>query len=109
MKKVVLLIGVLLAAALILAQEKSDITVIKTGRTVSGVTIVTAQIGKTNLELQCNEGAPFCTALKSGSYVMVRQPKNHGLYDCADVEVFAKTSSGETGDKLGEYCLTEQK
>ena len=109
MKKAVLLIGVVLAAALILAEEKSEITVIKTSRSVSGVTVVTAQAGKTNFELQCNEDAPYCTALKAGSYQMVRLPKNHGLYDCTDVEVYPKTSSGDAGAKIGEYCLIEQK
>jgi hypothetical protein len=38
---------------------------------------------------------------------MVRLPKNWGMYDCANVDLYRKSGDLEAGDKLGEYCLIE--
>jgi hypothetical protein len=37
---------------------------------------------------------------------MVRLPKNRGLYDCANVELYRAINGSETEEKVGEYCLT---
>jgi hypothetical protein len=68
----------------------------------------------TAYQLQCNEGAVGCTNLKNGNYLMVELPKNFGMYECRDVEVYpqsAGTPDGappDKGKKLGEYCLREK-
>ena len=100
-------IFVLLVGALLLAQEKSVITV-KEVSVATGVVIVDAQLGSKGVELQCNQGAPSCTMLKRGAYVMVQLPKNHGMYDCRDVRVYAEAANPETDQMVGEYCLSEK-
>lgn len=102
-----LILLVLLAAAALLAQEKSQITVKET--TVStGVVIVTANAAGKPVELQCNQSMSACTVLKPGEYWMVRLPKNHGMYDCANVDLFPKSADPETSEKIGEYCLIQK-
>src|ERR1022692_2736760 len=87
-------------------QEKSAITV-KSSEFNNGVLIVDVQKAGKGYELQCNQGAPSCTPLKSGKYQMVELPSNAGMYDCKDVEVFADpATSPEADKKIGEYCLT---
>jgi hypothetical protein len=86
MKHLTGVLGLLFASLVAFGQEKSQITV-KGGTTSSnGVVIITVEEGNKMLELQCNQRAPDCTIPRAGSYVMVRLPKNRGLYDCADVE-----------------------
>ena len=102
-----LILLVLLAAAALLAQEKSQITVKET--TVStGVVIVTANMAGKPVELQCNQSMSACTVLKPGEYWMVRLPKNHGMYDCANIDLFPKSADPETSEKIGEYCLIQK-
>jgi hypothetical protein len=102
-----LILLLLLAAAALLAQEKSQITVKET--TVStGVVIVTANAAGKPVELQCNQSMSACTVLKPGDYWMVRLPKNHGMYDCANVDLFPKSADPETSEKIGEYCLIQK-
>ena len=107
MCKGMLLLAVMLTVQM-WAQESSQITV-KSGEVNNGVVIVTAQAGKTHLELQCNKGSSFCEVPKPGDYMMVRLPKNHGLYDCKNVEVYPTSADPKIDRKLGEYCLTEEK
>lgn len=106
MKKLALLFT-LLTAIQLLAVDKSQITVKQTS--VSGdVVIVTIQeLGKT-YELQCTKGAPDCVIPQVGSYWMVRLPKNHGYYDCANVDLYIQADTPEGGSKLAEYCITEK-
>lgn len=87
------------------AQERSYITV-RGNELNNGVVIIDIlQAGKA-YELQCNEGASSCTALKNGRYQMVELPRNFGMYDCKDVEVYAESAVNPGKDKkLGEYCL----
>jgi hypothetical protein len=99
---------VLLLVSQVWAQQSSQITV-KTGEVNNGVVIVTAQAGKTHLELQCNKGSSFCEVPKPGNYLMVRLPKNYGLYDCQNVDVYPASADPKTDQKLGQYCLTEEK
>ncbi len=40
---------------------------------------------------------------------MVELPKNFGMYECQDVEVYPESAVTEDKDqKLGEYCLVEK-
>jgi hypothetical protein len=100
----------LLCAVNASAQEKSAITV-KGSELNNGVVIVdVVKDGKT-YELQCNQGAPKCAQLKTGKYQMAELPRNYGLYDCRDVQVFSDSEVvGQThpGQQVGEYCLGEK-
>jgi hypothetical protein len=49
-----------------------------------------------------------CMVLEPGTYVMVRLPKNWGMYDCANVDLYASTADPASGGKLGEYCLIDK-
>ena len=49
-----------------------------------------------------------CKVLEPGTYVMVRLPKNWGMYDCANVDLYASAADPASGEKLGEYCLIEK-
>lgn len=91
-----------------LAQEKSAITV--KGTTLSnGVVVVDVMKGTKGYFLECNQGAPGCTQLKSGKYQLVELPPNSGMYDCKDVQVFAEGADTEDSDKkIGEYCLNDK-
>ncbi len=95
------------AAALALAQETSQVTV-KSGETNNGVVIITAVQDKATLELQCNQGAGGCKVLLPGTYVMVRLPKNQGMYHCANVEIFLAGSDPASAQRIGAYCLIEK-
>ena len=102
-----------LAAAQLAAQDKSTVTV-KNSETASGVVIVnvvqaaTADQAKASFELHCNKGAGSCKAPEAGSYIMVRLPKNWGMYDCANVDLYAEGANPSTDQKIGEYCITEK-
>jgi hypothetical protein len=97
------LVMIVLASVLLLADEKSDVVVNNTS-VVTGVIVVDVQFKGKTAELQCNEGSPDCNKLKPGNYIMVQLPKNHGLYDCANVEVYSPTAT-ETDQRVGAYCL----
>jgi hypothetical protein len=107
MKKLALLF-VLLAATQVLGVEKSQITVKNTS--VSGdVLIVTIQESGKSYALQCTKGAPNCSAPPVGSYWMVRLPKNHGYYDCANVDLYTQSADPENGGTMfAEYCINEK-
>jgi hypothetical protein len=108
MKKAILLL-VLMVAAQLAAQEKSNITV-KSAETNNGVVIVTATPaqGSVSFALHCNKGAPGCKVPEPGSYIMVRLPKNWGTYDCANVDLYPSSADPSTAQKIGEYCLIEK-
>lgn len=106
MKKLLVCLTLLIALQA-LAQDKTKITV-KSSEKNSGVIIVTVNDGKKNVELNCNEGFPQCAAPKPGEYWMLVLPKNHGVYDCQDVDLFPVSADPATADKIGEYCLTEK-
>jgi hypothetical protein len=90
------------------AQEKSSITV-KGSELVNSVVIVDVVRSGKVFELQCNHGAPGCAALKSGKYRMLELPKNFGMYDCRNVEVYPESAVvPEKDKKLGDYCLIEK-
>ncbi|MGB8886201.1 MAG: hypothetical protein WCC87_05720 [Candidatus Korobacteraceae bacterium] len=109
MKKTIVLL-VLMVAAQLAAQDKSNITV-KGAEVNNGVVIVTVtqvatpEQGSAAFALQCNKGAPACKAPGPGSYIMVRLPKNWGMYDCTNVDLYPSSADPATSQKIGEYCL----
>lgn len=106
--KTAIIVAALLVAAQCLAQENSPVTV-RSSVVNNGVVIVTVQSEKTSLELQCNKDVVSCKVLQPGDYTMVRLPKNHGTYDCANAEIYPKGGDPTTSQKIGDYCLIEQK
>ena len=95
------------------AQEESLITV-RGSELNNGVVILDVLKASKACQLQCNQGAPGCTNLKNGNYLMVELPKNFGMYECRDVEVYPQsavtpdTTPPDKDKKLGEYCLIEK-
>ncbi|MGC2109428.1 MAG: hypothetical protein WA655_07915 [Candidatus Korobacteraceae bacterium] len=112
MKKIIFLL-VLMVTAQLMAQEKSTIT-IKGSEISNGVVIVSAiqqagdDQGKASFALHCNKGASACKAPEPGTYIMVRLPKNWGMYDCSNVDLYASSADPATDQKVGEYCLIEK-
>jgi hypothetical protein len=106
-KELVPLALLLFTAVTLLPQEEQQIKV-NSGEVVNGVVIVTAQKGQTSLDLRCNKDITDCRIPEPGEYLMVRLPKNRGLYDCVDVRVYRKTADSEAGQLVGEYCLAEK-
>jgi hypothetical protein len=93
------------------AQSNSPITV-KGSDVNNGVVIVDVLKEAKAYRLQCNQGAPACTNLKAGKYLMAELPPNYGMYDCNDVEIYPESvvDPGKEADKkLGEYCLVTGK
>ena|SRR5438477_50075 len=97
---------IVFGSILLFADEKSPV-VVKGSSVTTGVVIVDIQVNGKAAELQCNEGGPSCSKLKAGDYLMVELPKNHGMYDCANVEVYSPTAS-DTDEKIGAYCLIKK-
>jgi hypothetical protein len=105
---ILLVLFVLFAAVELVAQDKFQITV-KSSEVNNGVVIVRAQEGKKGVELQCNKDTWGCKIPESGGYLMVRLPKNHGIYDCQNVDIYPQSADSDNSQKIGEYCLIEQK
>jgi hypothetical protein len=103
MRKVIILFG-LLVAMQAMAEEKSIVTV-KSGEVANGVVILTVNEAAQSFTLHCNKGMTECKLLEPGTYTMVRLPKNWGMYDCTDVDLYTSTTDAKSGEKLGEYCL----
>lgn len=90
------------------AQEKSYITV-KGKDLINGVVIVEVVRDGKGYRLMCNEGMAGCSALKNGRYQMVELPKNFGMYECKDVEIYPEFAvNPEKNQKRGEFCLEEK-
>jgi hypothetical protein len=112
MKKAIIFCVLIMAIPLI-AQEKSTITV-KKAEFAGGVVIVDAVQESNELqtkgsfELHCNKGATGCKAPEPGNYVMVRLPKNWGMYDCANVDLYPISANPASDQKIGEYCIVEK-
>lgn len=103
MRKLFILFVVVLTV-LLWADEKSQVTVKASGKS-NGVVIVTVVENGKTLELQCNENQGLCAAPNPGTYSMLRLPKNRGVYDCQNVDLFP---GAENQEKVGEYCLIEK-
>lgn len=99
---------VLAATDTVLAQERTVVRV-KGSEVVTGVVVIDVVKGGQLLELQCNQGASDCRPLKNGSYIMVELPKNYGMYDCKNVEIYREDKDKPEGaELLGKYCLNEK-
>jgi hypothetical protein len=112
MKKSVVLFAIamflIFACGLALTQEKSQVKV-KGSQVVSGVVVVDILKGAKSLRLQCNEGAPNCSAPKVGDYTMVELPENHGMYDCKNAEIYrGDKDESKDPELVGAYCLIEK-
>jgi hypothetical protein len=106
--KKAMVLFILISAIQLMAVDKIQITV-KDASTSNGVVLVTISNAGKTAELQCTESAPFCATPKAGTYWMVRLPKNHGVYDCQNVDLYLQASDPENGGQaLGEYCLNER-
>ena len=109
MKKAIILL-VLAFCVQVAAQDQSTVTV-KSSETNNGVVIIAAVQAATegqpklSLELHCNKGASACKAPEPGTYLMVRLPKNWGMYDCANVDLYPASANPASDQKIGEYCL----
>jgi hypothetical protein len=108
MKKAWILLIILPAVVVTLAQEKPSPIMVKEATTTTGVVIVTADMAGKSVQLQCTASMPDCAALKNGKYVIVLLPKNHGMYDCQNVDVYAPDANPATDQRIGEYCLTQK-
>jgi hypothetical protein len=112
MKKALILL-VLAVGVQVMAQDNSTITV-KNSETNNGVVIInaiqapTGDQAKLSLELHCNKGASACKAPEPGTYQMVRLPKNWGMYDCQNVDLYLTSADPATDQKIGEYCLNDK-
>ena len=104
-----LFLFVFLAAVPMLAQEQPEprTVTIKSSDVNNGVVILAVRDGKNSFELQCNQGMSGCAVLEPGTYMMLRLPKNHGVYQCVNVEIYRTTTGSNLGDMLGQYCLLE--
>ncbi len=114
MKRTVSLFALLTATFVILAtqrafvQERTPVKV-KSSEVVTGVVIVHVEKGAKTLELQCNQGMSGCKALSSGSYLMVELPKNYGIYECKNVEMYrGDQAKPDAAEQLGNYCLMQK-
>ncbi len=110
---IVFLLFGLSAATQLMAQDQSIVT-IKGGEVNNGVVILTVHQAATpqhaaeGFTLHCNKGMADCKLLEPGTYLMVRLPKNWGMYDCTDVNLYPSAADPATSQKVGEYCLIEK-
>jgi len=97
-----------LVAAQLSAQEKSYVTV-RGNALNNGVVIVDVLKDGKAYRLTCNEGMLACSSIKVGKYQMVELPKNFGMYECKNVEVYPELPANpEKEARLGAYCLEER-
>jgi len=106
----IIMLGLFIPVALSAQEENATEKItIKNKEVNNGVVILSVRGEKSPFELQCNKGASGCAVLDTGEYTMVRLPKNRGLYDCANAEVYRKAEDVQSGNKIGQYCLVETK
>jgi hypothetical protein len=104
MKKALILLA-FFAAVTALAQQQPSSIVVKEATVATGVVIVTADLEGKPIELQCTQSMSACVSLKAGKYMMVQLPKNHGMYDCQNVNIYPDGANPATAEKIGQYCL----
>jgi hypothetical protein len=111
--KQTLILLLLVVGVQAVAQDKSTITV-KNSTVVSDVIVINitqstvADKGKASFELRCNKGPSSCKAPEPGTYQMVRLPKNWGMYDCENVDLYSASADVATDQKIGEYCIIQK-
>ena len=107
MKKAIILL-VLLAATTVIAQDKSTVS-LKSSEVNNGLIILTVQQaepvqqGETSFVLQCSKAQAGCAIPPPGNYLMVRLPKNWGMYDGANVDLYPASGDLQTSHKIGEW------
>lgn len=116
MKTLILFIATLVLVILIVPpalsgqdQPEAQKITVKSKEVNNGVVVLFVQDGKTSFDLQCNKDMSGCAVLDPGDYMMVRLPKNRGMYDCANAEVYRKSAGSDPGERLGQYCLVQGK
>lgn len=107
MKKALILLAIF-AAVVVLSQEKPSTIVVKEATVATGVVILTADLSGKPVELQCTQSMPGCVSLKNGKYILVQLPKNHGMYDCQNVDIFADGTDPASAQRVGTYCLNQK-
>jgi hypothetical protein len=120
MKRIVSALCLLIALAVVFlisatergfAQERVQVKV-KRSDVVSGVIVVSILKAGKVADLQCNDGQPGCKALKAGDYWMVQLPKNFGMYDCQNAEIYPGDKElpeePDPNTRIGAYCLNEK-
>ena len=90
-------------------QPETQAITVRSKELSNGVVILSVQQGDKIFDLQCNKDFPGCAVLDRGDYLMARLPKNRGMYDCANAEVFRRSADSEVGDKIGQYCIVQAK
>jgi hypothetical protein len=102
------LLFAMLAGAQVLPVDRSVVTVKQTNASGDVVLVTIQELGRSS-ELQCTKGAPFCATPPAGDYWMVKLPKNHGYYDCANVDLYRKSAEElANAEIVGEYCVNEK-
>lgn len=106
---VLVLSFITLAVGTAIAADDSSTSVITVKNSYKNNGGIAVQITKDSKDfvLSCNESMPSCKDLKKGKYRMEVLPKNHGVYECTDVRVYAESASADDAE-LGEYCLDAQ-
>jgi hypothetical protein len=67
---------------------------------------VNAELETKSIEMTCFESNPECRVPKPGFYLMNRLPAGKGFYmDCANVDLFSISRTGQHDKRLGQYCL----
>ena len=89
-------------------EAKREMITVKSSANNGGAIIVTARGEKTVVELQCTKSFASCANLKPGEYLMLRLPKNRGMYDCMNVRVYDKAADPDNAQELGAYCVTDK-
>jgi hypothetical protein len=89
-------------------EPKREVITVKSAENSGGVIVLTARGEKTTVELQCTKTVPSCANLKPGEYLMLRLPKNRGVYDCMNVRVYDKAADPDDAEQLGAYCVTDK-
>ena len=110
MKRALILVALMVGALLLAAEDDKSTTItVKGSEVASGVIIINvAEQGRGSYELHCNKGFPNCNAPDPGTYTMVRLPKNWGMYDCTNVDLYPTSVDPASGQKVGQYCLEKK-
>jgi hypothetical protein len=108
MKIAIVLYLLAVAAAGAWAQDTPTAITVKQSSVSGDVIVVTVQIDGKTQELHCNKSTLFCAVPEPGSYLMVRLPKNRGIYECSNVDLYEKSAVPQSDSKVGEYCLVEK-
>ncbi len=89
-------------------EPKREMIIVKSAENSPGVIILIGRGEKTAIELQCTKTVVGCANLKPGEYLMLRLPKNRGVYDCMNVRVYEKDADPDNAEHLGAYCVTDK-